>query len=86
MNIVTFFMNLGTWVLAISSLPQMISIWKNRKNLMGYSMFACLALAIGLIFIGVAFIYMGDYLSMIAGAIQIFMWGMASYFLWRYKK
>lgn len=86
MNEITIFMNLGTWILAVSSMPQMWSIWKNRNNLMGYSLHACIALALGLGFIGVAFIYMGDYLSMIAGVIQIFMWSMASYYLWRKKK
>jgi hypothetical protein len=79
----TVFMNIGTWALALASLPQMKTIWKNRKNLNGYSTWGSLILALGLSAIGVAFILMGDYISMIAGLIQIIMWLMATYFSWR---
>lgn len=82
MNI-TLFMNLGTWTLALASIPQMISIWKNRKMLTGYSTKGSFLLALGLSFIGVAFAMMGDYISMIAGLIQIGMWLMATYYSWR---
>jgi hypothetical protein len=79
----TIFMNIGTWTLALASLPQMKSIWMNRRNLKGYSTIGSLLLALGLSAIGVAFVYVGDYISMIAGLIQIVMWLMAAFYSWR---
>lgn len=78
MDISTTMMNIGTWTLALASIPQMFSIWKNRHNLKGYSRLGCFALFAGMVSIGIAFYLMKDYVSMAAGILQIFMWFIAT--------
>lgn len=78
MEYATIVMNTGTWLLALAAIPQIMSIWNNRKDLRGYSKIASATLLLGILLIDISFIIMKDYISMTAGLIQILMWLMAT--------
>jgi hypothetical protein len=76
-------MNIGTWLLCVASVPNFISIWKNRHDLKGYSTLGCLTFFFGLLFIAISFFQLGMISSFAAQILPLIMWGMASYFSWR---
>jgi len=86
MNWANFLMDSGTWILCIAAVPQLISIYKNRNDLSGYSVLGTLALFLGLLLITGSFILMNMWVSVGAQVIPLILWSTASYYVWKGKK
>jgi len=86
MNWANFLMDSGTWILCIAAVPQLISIYKNRNDLSGYSVSGTLALFLGLLLITGSFILMNMWISVGAQVIPLILWSTASYYVWKGKK
>jgi uncharacterized protein with PQ loop repeat len=80
MSLAENFMNAGTIVLMLASLPQLKSIWENRNELRGYSPTATLFLFSGLSLITISFIMLRMWVSVAAQVIPLCMWAMATYY------
>jgi hypothetical protein len=80
MSLAENFMNAGTIILCLASLPQLKSIWANRQDLKGYSHMGCFFLFLGLSLITISFIILGMWVSVAAQIIPLCMWAMATYY------
>ena len=73
-------MNIGTWLLAIAAIPQLIEIWKNKHDLRGYSFYGSLILFVGLSLIALSFWVMEMWISVAAQIVPLIMWAMATWY------
>ena len=77
-------MTLGTWGLAIGSLPQLIKLLaKNPEPITGVSLEWAIATFCSLLFIFMSFFLTGWWLSLIAQIPPLVTWGLTTYRVWK---
>lgn len=85
MNYIDLFMQIGTLLAAIATLPQIIAVLKNRKSLRGYNSLASLALGFAMMCFGIAFYWMNNWFSVMCEIPVATFWFMAAFYSWRNK-
>lgn len=66
-----------------SVLPNMRAVWRNRRNLKGFSRFGVSATALGLLLVQASFLVDSTYLPFIIGFPNMIYWQILLVFVWR---
>lgn len=85
MNIISMCMNLGTFLAAAATLPQIVAVWKDRSILRGYSWWGCAALCVAMILFATAFALMRFWPSVLCEVPVAIFWGLASFFSFKLR-
>jgi uncharacterized protein with PQ loop repeat len=76
---VTLFFDIGNIIFFIANLPQIITAYKNRKNLVGLSTNYLLILSIGTVLFGIGNYAVGAYIASAFCALSLIIYGIQIY-------
>lgn len=83
MNWINIFMQIGTLLAALATLPQILAVFKNREQLRGYNALASFGLFLAMVCFSVAFAIMGNWFSVLCEVPVATFWLLAAYYSWR---
>lgn len=84
MNWINIFMQVGTLLAAIATLPQILAVFKNKEQLRGYNSLASFGLFLAMVCFSVAFAFMNNWFSVLCEVPVATFWLMASVYSWKY--
>ena len=85
MNWINLFMQIGTLLAALATLPQILAVFKNKEQLRGYNAPASFGLFLAMICFSAAFALMDNWFSVLCEVPVAIFWLMASVYSWKYR-
>jgi len=86
MDWINVFMQVGTLLAALATLPQILAVFKNREQLRGYNAPASFGLFLAMICFSVAFALMGNWFSVFCEIPVATFWVLAAFYSWRKRQ
>jgi hypothetical protein len=81
-DLVNLLFIVGNLFLLMASLPLIYRAWRDRKTLYGYSMTGASLTILGLVTFNVAYVFMGNWISVVVNMPTVAYWVLA----WSYSK